>query len=197
MNGTIKALIAEYVLRRHPLAQGIQLQELRELDYRVQRLFQSRDTLLESSPGALGRVRAAAAQCAQNVAHDAHPFIGEDHLFMVRGLTAHLGLAMLELSNGFWRNSDLLLDACVEEKGRMVLTRGAQRITVTRIALAVGCLAADIWQAAISGSNEPLKMIVDTRATWPDGHTRWVRSRMPFPVGSEVGDTIPTCRVSE
>ena len=198
MPSRIRDLIEDYFDKQHPLARGIEPQELPVLIYRVQRLFQSRNTILHSSAGALWCIRETAAQCAQNAVPSARPFTDEDHLSIVRGLTAYIGRVMCKAADGMWVSGKCLLDVGFIEAGNTVMQRGSERKTVTRIFLCAGCFAADIWEAALSGNSNPIDIPIWTYGVWPDGHADWQEARMLAAIDDDEPDGPPAAwRISE
>ncbi len=192
MNVQVVSLVLKYYKKHHPLACGMEPDEFPQLIYRVARLFQGRNALLDPSPSALWRIRTAAEQCAQDAARSARPFEDEEHLLIVRGLTACIGSALLTATGGTWQNGDHLLSLAIDTHFSMVLARIAERRTVTHTHLSVGMYAALVWGAAVYGDAEPVGFPVRTGEVMPDGCIDWEMYMMHVTFeGSERNILIP------
>jgi hypothetical protein len=164
--------------QHHPLAQSVDETQLRPLVQALRTRFAQADVLLDDWNPTVWGLREAGAEYAKEVARRGKQFTDEDHLRIIREFVGRLGWNYLIAMGGTWLQGSCLLEASVGEERRLVVRRGAEQKTVTRMTTSIGYLATDVWHAAFTGSDEPVDLYITTYVEYPDGHGEWEKPRV-------------------
>lgn len=148
-------LIARYhTHKHHPLARGMMQSELGPLLASLQSRLTEAGVQANLAQQELPDLRRAVTAYAQCAAQRGQPFSEEDHLRIIREITAFHGNQLMQEPGCIWIPAKFLLEVAVADPHLEFFTDQTGRPKVRRFAYHVGWMAANIWETALSGDSD-------------------------------------------
>ena len=138
---------------KNPLTQGITEDEVRKLASDLGKRLSWSGKQIEPSEESLAQLFNELVSYHNQLSSHGYSFSENEHLLIVREITAYIGYTVLHFKGGEWNNPGGLLDVGIKFSGDFESMKG-NKVTKSTIRVEnLGYLTAGIWDGVLMGIN--------------------------------------------